>query len=62
MAGDELDNAIIQHIKKEYSLLLGERTAESIKITIGSAFDLETRTSTPRSAAATWSAACPRPS
>lgn len=38
VAGDELDNAIIQHIKKEYSLLLGERTAESIKLTIGSAF------------------------
>ncbi|WP_037907750.1 rod shape-determining protein [Actinacidiphila yeochonensis] len=37
VAGDELDNAIIQHIKKEYSLLLGERTAEQIKLTIGSA-------------------------
>ncbi|MFI0719889.1 rod shape-determining protein [Streptomyces sp. NPDC021224] len=37
-AGDELDNAIIQHIKKEYSLLLGERTAEQIKLTVGSAF------------------------
>ncbi|CAM5259667.1 Cell shape-determining protein MreB [Streptomyces tendae] len=42
VAGDELDNAIIQHIKKEYSLLLGERTAEQIKITIGSAYDLDT--------------------
>ncbi len=41
VAGDELDNAIIQHIKKEYSLLLGERTAEQIKITIGSAYDLD---------------------
>jgi rod shape-determining protein MreB len=38
VAGDELDNAIIQHIKKEYSLLLGERTSEQIKLTIGSAF------------------------
>jgi rod shape-determining protein MreB len=38
VAGDELDNAIIQHIKKEYSLLLGERTAEMIKMTIGSAY------------------------
>jgi len=38
VAGDELDNAIIQHIKKEYSLLLGERTAESIKMSIGSAY------------------------
>lgn len=42
VAGDELDNAIIQHVKKEYSLLLGERTAEQIKLTIGSAFDLDT--------------------
>jgi rod shape-determining protein MreB len=42
VAGDELDNAIIQHIKKEYSLLLGERTAEQIKLTIGSAFDSKT--------------------
>ncbi|MGX1269959.1 rod shape-determining protein MreB [Streptomyces phaeoluteigriseus] len=41
VAGDELDSAIIQHIKKEYSLLLGERTAEQIKITIGSAYDLD---------------------
>ena len=41
-AGDELDNAIIQHIKKEYSLLLGERTAEEIKMAIGSAFALRT--------------------
>ncbi len=42
VAGDERDNAIIQYIKKEYSLLLGERTAEQIKITIGSAYDLDT--------------------
>ncbi|MEU6342840.1 MULTISPECIES: rod shape-determining protein [unclassified Streptomyces] len=41
VAGDELDNAIIQHIKKEYSLLLGERTSESIKLTIGSAFSVD---------------------
>ncbi|MFJ3176378.1 rod shape-determining protein [Streptomyces roseus] len=37
VAGDVLDDAIVQHVKKEYSLLLGERTAEHIKITIGSA-------------------------
>ncbi|MDH6138710.1 rod shape-determining protein MreB [Kitasatospora sp. GP30] len=37
VAGDELDNAIVQHIKKEYSLLLGERSAEQIKMSIGSA-------------------------
>jgi rod shape-determining protein MreB len=41
VAGDELDNAIIQHIKKEYSLLLGERSAESIKMTIGSAHPVD---------------------
>jgi rod shape-determining protein MreB len=40
-AGDELDNAIIQHIKREYSMFIGERTAESIKINIGSAFPME---------------------
>src|SRR5439155_8949659 len=34
----ELDEAIIQHVKKEYSVALGERTAEAIKIAIGSAF------------------------
>ena len=41
IAGDELDEAIIQFIKKEYSLALGERTAEEIKITVGSAYPLE---------------------
>ncbi|MCU1380687.1 MAG: cell shape determining protein MreB/Mrl family [Acidimicrobiales bacterium] len=41
VAGDELDDAIIQYIKKEYSLALGERTAEEVKITLGSAWALE---------------------
>lgn len=41
IAGDELDQAIITYIKKEYSLMIGERTAENVKIEIGSAFDLE---------------------
>ncbi|MER5418087.1 rod shape-determining protein [Streptomyces virginiae] len=36
VGGDELDETIIQHVKKEYSLLLGESTAEHIKVTIGS--------------------------
>ena len=36
--GDELDQAIITYVKKEYSLMLGERTAEEIKMAIGSAF------------------------
>jgi rod shape-determining protein MreB len=40
VGGDELDNAIISWVKKEYSLLLGERTAEEIKMAIGSAFPL----------------------
>ncbi|NLU50603.1 MAG: rod shape-determining protein [Syntrophomonadaceae bacterium] len=37
IAGDEMDEAIIQHLKKNYNLLIGERTAEAIKINIGSA-------------------------
>ena len=41
IGGDELDEAVITHIKKEYSLALGERTAEEIKIALGSAFPLE---------------------
>lgn len=38
IAGDEFDNAIIQYIKKMYNLMTGERTAEAIKIEIGSAY------------------------
>jgi rod shape-determining protein MreB len=41
VAGDELDDAIIQYIKKEYSLALGERTAEEVKIALGSAWRLQ---------------------
>ncbi len=41
IAGDELDDAIIQFIKKEYSLAVGERAAEEIKIGMGSAWPLE---------------------
>ncbi len=40
IGGDELDDSIISYIKKEYSLMLGERTAEEIKMAIGSAFPL----------------------
>jgi rod shape-determining protein MreB len=40
VGGDELDNAIIHYVKKEYSLMLGERTAEMIKCEIGSAFPM----------------------
>lgn len=38
IGGDELDEAIITYVKKEYSLMLGERTAEEIKMAIASAF------------------------
>ena len=38
VAGDKFDKAIIDYIKKEYSLIIGERTAEAVKIQIGSAF------------------------
>lgn len=41
VAGDELDESIIQYIKKEYSLALGERTAEEVKMVLGSAWPLE---------------------
>lgn len=41
VAGDELDNYIVGYIKKEYNLAIGDRTAEEIKITIGSAFPME---------------------
>ena len=41
IGGDELDEAIMQFIKKEYSLAIGERTAEEIKIKMGSAWPLE---------------------
>jgi rod shape-determining protein MreB and related proteins len=40
VGGDELDEAIISYVKKEYSLMLGERTSEEIKIAIGSACPL----------------------
>ena len=38
VGGDELDESIINHVKKEYSVALGERTAEAIKLAVGSAF------------------------
>ncbi len=44
-AGDDFDEAIISYIKKKYNLLIGERTAEDIKIRIGSAFPYEDESS-----------------
>ncbi|MDA3033083.1 MAG: rod shape-determining protein [Actinomycetota bacterium] len=41
VAGDELDEALMQYIKKEFSLAIGERTAEEIKIQMGSAWPME---------------------
>jgi len=38
VGGDEIDDSIIQHIKRKYNLMIGESTAELIKITIGSAY------------------------
>jgi rod shape-determining protein MreB len=40
LGGDEIDDAIISHVKSKYSLLLGERSAEDVKIAAGSAFPL----------------------
>ncbi|MFH0935328.1 MAG: rod shape-determining protein [Candidatus Omnitrophota bacterium] len=41
IGGDEMDEAIIEYLKKTYNLMVGERTAEQIKIKIGSAYPLE---------------------
>ena len=41
IASNEMDEAIIQYIKKKYNMLIGERTAEQIKIKIGSAYPLD---------------------
>jgi rod shape-determining protein MreB len=41
VAGDKFDDAIVNYIKRKYSLLIGERTAEQIKLTIGCAYPFE---------------------
>src|ERR1043166_4778248 len=41
VAGNELDDAIMHYLKRKYNLLIGERTAETIKMEIGSAFPLD---------------------
>jgi len=41
VGGDKMDEAIIQHMKRKYNLLIGERTAETIKCTIGTAYPTE---------------------
>src|SRR5437764_5099792 len=61
VAGNEMDEAITQYIKRKYNLLIGERTAEAIKIQLGSAFHSTSR-SRWTCADATSSKAYPRPS
>ena len=39
IAGDDFDEAIIRYVRKKHNLLIGERTAEDIKITIGTAIE-----------------------
>ena len=41
VAGDEMDDAIVQHFRRKYNLLIGETTAEDVKIQIGSVFPLK---------------------
>ena len=41
IAGDEMDQAIIEHLRKAYNVMIGERTAEEVKIRIGSAYPLD---------------------
>jgi rod shape-determining protein MreB and related proteins len=41
VGGDEMDEAIVNYIKKEYGLAIGERTAEEVKVTLGSAWPLQ---------------------
>ena len=41
VGGDELDEAIINYVKREYKLLIGQQTAEEVKLEIGSAFEME---------------------
>ena len=41
VGGDELDEAIINYVKREYKLLIGQQTAEEVKLEIGSAFPME---------------------
>ena len=41
IAGNEMDEAVIQYIKRKYNLLIGEKTAEQVKIQIGSAYPLD---------------------
>ena len=41
MAGNQMDEAVTNHVKRKYNLLIGERTTEQVKIEIGSAYPLD---------------------
>jgi rod shape-determining protein MreB len=41
VAGNEMDDAVMQYLKRKYNLLIGERTAEAIKMEVGSAYELD---------------------
>src|ERR1039457_1309499 len=41
VAGNEMDDAVMQFMKRKYNLLIGERTAEAIKMEVGSAYPLD---------------------
>ena len=60
VAGDEMDEAIIQYIKRMYNLMIGERTAEQLKMDIGSALAARAAGDDRKSAAAIWCPGCRR--
>jgi rod shape-determining protein MreB len=60
VGGDEMDDAIVNHIKKEYKLLIGQQTAEEIKLEVGSAYRMREEVQA-EVRGATCSPACRRP-
>ena len=62
VAGNALDNAIVEHVRTQFGLLIGERTAEELKIAVGSAFPVAGPEAAPRSADARSAPACRAPS
>ena len=53
MAGNQMDEAVVTYLKRKYNLLIGERTAEQIKMELGSAYPARQAASPWRSRAAT---------
>ena len=62
IGGDELDEAIINYVKREYKLMIGQSTAEEVKLEIGSAFPLDEEVQAEIRGRDLVSPACPRPS